>query len=368
MTSLVFVFSFITLLLSAAVVLTLKKTLDPGWAFRPALFRNTVRRGKILKGVLLVLRGLFGLLMAALLVLYAFFPLRTPVPEGIVARHDTALIARGRYLAEAVLACNQCHAPRDFSRFSGPVIPGRAWEGTRFPAIEKGLPGVLFGANLTPAHLGTWSDGELYRLLTTGIRKNGEPVFPIMSYPAFSRMDPADVRAVIAYLRTLRPVTHAMPESRISFPLNLIMRAFPRAVEPIPLNTLNTPEQKGEYLVTIAHCAYCHTPVKNGQEVEEMAFAGGHEFTPPTGGIVRSPNLTPARTGLGTWTEEAFLSRFKAYRDTTRIHRVEAGGFNSVMPWTLYARMTDEDLRNIYRYLRTLKPIEHPVERFSAPR
>ncbi len=74
------------------------------------------------------------------------------------------------------------HAQRDFSRFSAPVMePHYAGGGEEFTR-EAGLPGNFYPPNLTPHHLGEWTDGELYRAITAGVNKAGKSLFPAMPY------------------------------------------------------------------------------------------------------------------------------------------------------------------------------------------
>jgi len=99
-----------------------------------------------------------------------------------------------------------------------------------------------------------------------------------------------------------------------------------------------------------------------------MKFAGGHSFEVNNHGISRSVNITPdPETGIGKWTKEEFISRFQRFRspDAARI-AVPKGKPNTVMPWTLFAGMTDEDLGAIYDYLQTVPPIKHKVEKFAT--
>ena len=99
----------------------------------------------------------------------------------------------------------------------------------------------------------------------------------------------------------------------------------------------------------------------------EKFMAGGRSFEMPAGTLTSS-NLTPdPQTGIGNWTREMFLGRFKMYRDSAAAHqRVDfMKEYNTIMPWTMYAQMTDEDLSAIYAYIRTLKPVKNTVTKFT---
>jgi hypothetical protein len=120
----------------------------------------------------------------------------------------------------------------------------------------------------------------------------------------------------------------------------------------------------GGYLVRTAGCAECHaTRDAKGAPTPGMDFAGGMEFRFPQGGLVRAPNITPdADTGIGTWSEQLFVTRFKAWeRSPERVLPAAQRRNNTVMPWKQLGGMTREDLAAIYAFLRTQKPVIHRV-------
>ena len=103
----------------------------------------------------------------------------------------TKVLARGEYLFNNVAGCIDCHSQRDFTKYSGPVVPGTEGGGGMVFDQKFGLPGVIYGKNITPdsaTGIGTWSDNDILRALTQGISKNGDTLFPLMSYPNFNRM------------------------------------------------------------------------------------------------------------------------------------------------------------------------------------
>lgn len=149
--------------------------------------------------------------------------------------------------------------------------------------------------------------------------------------------------------------------------MNLVLRMMPSDKTPSMLErtALNDAVSKGEYLLTIASCSDCHTPQEKGSPVKEMRLAGGMEFPTPDGGKLRSANITPDKdTGIGNWTEEAFVQRFKMHKNPAA---VAPGGPNTIMPWSMYAGMKEEDLGAIYKYLMTVKPIKNKMEHFKPP-
>lgn len=93
-------------------------------------------------------------------------------------------------------------------------------------------------------------------------------------------------------------------------------------------------------------------------------LSGGRSFPMP-GGTVTSVNLTPNETGLGNWTSDQFITRFKDFENPQNVGIVPSGGFNTIMTWTLYAGMTEQDLRSIFHYLPSLEPLKNRVMRFT---
>jgi len=230
---------------------------------------------------------------------------------------------------------------------------------------EKGL-GTLYVRNITPAALGNWSDGEIVRAITSGINKDGEALFPMMPYLDYKNLAEEDAHAIVAYLRTLPPISNEVPKKQLDFPLNLIVRALPEPYKQKPRPTPSDTVAYDKYLTTAASCHFCHTQMDNrGQPLPGMDFAGGNELGFTNGTVVRSANITPEYdTGIGAWDKAYFVGLFKEYADSTNSHiPVAKDGENTVMPWTMYAGMTEEDLGAIYSYLRTVKPVKNAVEK-----
>ncbi len=287
-----------------------------------------------------------------------------PAPEVTVEK-TTAQIERGRYLANNVAVCIDCHSSRDWSKFSAPPIAGTFGKGGEKFDQNMGFPGSYYAKNITPAGIGSWTDGEIFRAITSGVSKDGSALFPIMPHPLYGQLNEEDIKSVIAYLRTLEPIENKVPESVSDFPMNFIINTIPGKpkFQPIPPKTDQL--AYGKYLITAAACVECHTPKDKGQNIAGMEFGGGMEFKFPTGEILRSPNITPdPKTGIGNWTREAFVNRFKMHA-TAEPASVPKGGFQTVMPWTMYAGMTEEDLGAIYTYLQSVPVLENKVERFS---
>ena len=261
-----------------------------------------------------------------------------------------------------------CHSIRDWSKLSGPITPGTLGKGgDKFDEATAGVPGVLFAKNITPAGISRYTDGELIRVITTGITKEGRALFPLMPYLHYNNLTKEDLFSIVAYIRSLEPIKNDVPESSLNFPVNLIVKTIPpKSYKPASEPNKNNPTEYGKYLVNAAACFDCHTKMVKGEYIMEKSFAGGFEFQFP-GGVVRSANITPEQiSGIGAWTKDEFIERFKSM-DPEKYLPMETAvnDFNSVMPWTMYAGMSNEDLGAIYEYLRTVKPVKNAVVKFT---
>ena len=153
-----------------------------------------------------------------------------------------------------------------------------------------------------------------------------------MPYLHYGKMDKEDVYDIIAYLRQLPAISSTVPGHNIDFPMNFILNTIPANASSMKRPDKTDIIQYGGYIVTISACIECHTQVKQGQPVPELAYAGGREFQMPNG-MLRSANITPdPETGAGNWTEEAFIARFKAYADSANLSAIAATQVNTIMP------------------------------------
>jgi mono/diheme cytochrome c family protein len=277
------------------------------------------------------------------------------------------MIKRGEYLFNHVCGCADCHSTRDYSKFAGPLVEGTKGKGGFEFNEEFGLPGKFYARNITPAGLKGWTDGEIFRAITEGVSRDGEPLFPLMPYLNFGKMDKNDIYSIISYMRTLQPLENNVAVSKPEFPMNLVMRTIPQRnnLQSVP-DKSNTVEY-GKYLTNAAGCNDCHTLQVKGEFQMNRYMSGGNGFKLPGGVVVTPANITPdVQTGIGSWTKEEFLNKFRAYRQDKYISvPVKGGDFNTVMPWTFLAGMTDEDLSAIYDYLKTITPIPNSVTKFE---
>ena len=325
-----------------------------------------------MKKALKIFGIILGVVVVGLLGVLAYISFALPnVGEAPAMKVEItpARVERGKYIAHHVAVCLDCHSTRDYSKFSAPPIAGTYGKGGERFDQNDGFPGVFTSKNITPSGIGNWSDGEIYRAITSGVSRDGHPFFPIMPYPYYGKMNEEDVKSIIAYLRTLKPIDYQPAASKPDFPFNFILRTIPKKADPMPLPDPNDELATGKYLTTLAGCIECHTPVDQGQVIEKEAFSGGRDFKLPNGTLYTA-NITPdPETGIGSWTKEVFVARFKAYADSTYVpHTVAPGEMQTIMPWTMYCGMTEKDLGAIYTYLRTVKPIKKAIPEKFIPK
>jgi mono/diheme cytochrome c family protein len=175
----------------------------------------------------------------------------------------------------------------------------------------------------------------------------------------FADLSDDDLVAIVSYLRT-QPAVRREVVGRELNPLGHVVAAFvlePPAPTKPPLATAPTgpSAERGRYLAeSVANCAGCHTArdLRTGAFVGPR-FAGGMTFTSKQDGktVLVSPNLTPdpATGRIASWNEEVFVARFRTGRGAEGTH----------MPWSSFARMTDDDLRSLWRFLASLSPVRN---------
>lgn len=281
---------------------------------------------------------------------------------AIQASTDPAVIERGRLLAHGVAHCAACHGTYDLAHPEAlredVALSGGA-------TIEPPF-GVFRASNITPDRatgIGAWSDAEIARTIRTGVRRNGE--LSVVMKTSVGDLGDDDLTALVSYLRSLEPVRNEVAPSEPSF-LGRALVAF-LTIPPDPSRSVaDVPEgaepsiERGRYLATgPGLCIVCHSPAWMDDPLtydRSRRFAGGdvmggHDPAHPDIEYA-APNLTSDEaTGFtGRSTEEQFIERFRV------LGRTSAG---SPMPWENFGRLSDGDLRSIYRYIRSLPAIHH---------
>lgn len=258
-------------------------------------------------------------------------------------------VKRGEYLANHVTACIHCHSPLTEQHLPKPGLEGA---GGRLFGREDGLPGDIYSTNLTPdkeTGLGNWTDGEVVRAVREGVSKDGHALFPLMPYPNYRELSDDDMQAVVAYLRTLKPVKSAPRKTELDFPLSIIVNTIPKPLEGPVAAAPKEGVPRGAHVLKMASCAECHTPMEKGKPLEGKYLAGGHAFKSDGHAIVM-PNITQDKErGIGGWTDAQIEAAIRFGQ------RPDGKMLSPVMPWGAYNKMDKEDMKALVAYLRTVK-------------
>jgi len=307
--------------------------------------------------ILLIAAGLLCIVLAtAIHFTIGWRPFLGPRKRSLTDRHFESTperIARGRYLVQGVLACPACHSPKNWSEHGAPDLPGQEFSGQVM--TEPGLPGTIVASNITPdveSGAGRWTDDQLARAIREGIGHDDRTIFPIMPYDGYRSLSDDDVAAVVVYLRSLPPVQHSLPPTHVNFPVNYLVQGAPQPVSatvtgPNPSDVAG----RGKYLVALG--CDCH------RAVEKLGYGGGLNLKGPWGDVT-SANITPDPSGISYYTEATFVTAL-------RTGYVGSRKLNSIMPFGQFKSMTDEDLKAMFAYLKTVKAVHHRVDNSLPP-
>jgi mono/diheme cytochrome c family protein len=227
----------------------------------------------------------------------------------------------------------------------------------------RDLPGRIVASNITPdpeTGAGNWTDDQLARAIREGIGHDGRALFPMMPYTSLRHMSDEDLASLVVYIRSLPPVRHELPSTEIIFPVKYLIRTVPEPVTArVDSPDRTDPVKWGQYLVTIASCSECHTPQARGVAVPGLEYGGGFTLEGPWGAAASS-NITPDASGISYYDEALFVQAM-------RTGYVKARKLNSIMPFEEFGKLTDDDLKAMFAYLRTLKPVKHRVDNALPP-
>jgi mono/diheme cytochrome c family protein len=294
---------------------------------------------------------------AFVLVTGALVGVFTLAPPAGGAAPTPAEIARGKYIFGATGGCG-CHTDRSTPP-KPPNSGGRKYEGPF---------GTVYSSNITSdpkTGLGNWTDEQIINAIRLGRRPNGERLIPVHPYTVFNGMAAEDLRALVAFLRTIPPVNRPTPPKKLvplfeSVLLPTWLAAFaPRETPPPTAPTSGG--ARGEYLVRVlAHCGECHTPRTLTQATDNSRFLSGNPKGPEGAAM---PNITPdPDTGIGKWSEEEIAEYLESGNKPDG--DVAGGLMAEVIEGTLagYKDLTKADRSAIARYLKTVPPIKNRVE------
>lgn len=302
-----------------------------------------------------------GLVLGMLLILFVLVVLLlskrhfdAPYPN-ITAVNESAVIARGKYLAYGPAHCASCHIPASAASGinNGEELPLSGGHDFALPI------GHIYSTNLTPdpaTGIGNLTDQQLARALRYGVGHDGRALFDFMP---FHDLSDDDLRAVISFMRAQPAVKYQVPATDMNFVGQAVKAFLLKPVgptEPIqPSVSVDTSAAYGKYLVNnVANCKGCHTNrnLFTGAYIGPE-LAGGLQFESDTepGTWYVTPNLTPDReTGHITgWTMNQFIKRFRQGPVIPK----------SPMPWAQFRQMSDNDLKAIYNYLHSIEPVHN---------
>jgi mono/diheme cytochrome c family protein len=264
---------------------------------------------------------------------------------GALGAAETSL-ERGRYLVNGIVACGNCHTPKGAEMQALPNMElsgGVVFDAPVFHAVA---------GNITPddkTGIGSWTDEQIANSIRNGTRPDGSIIGPPMPIQLYRNMSDTDVLAIVAYLRSVKPISRPVEKSSYKIPL-------PVSYGPPVMHVDDPPKDGGahygQYLANIGHCMECHTPVVDGRLDMTRLGAGGRELSAGPLGIVVSSNLTPANPdGIGHWTDSQVKETIASGLRPDGRHLIRLMAFD----W--YENISSGDLDALVKYLRTLKPV-----------
>ncbi|HEV8015563.1 MAG TPA: cytochrome c [Stellaceae bacterium] len=265
---------------------------------------------------------------------------------------ETAL-ERGTYLMSSVVACGNCHTPKGPDGVAIANMELSGGDPIDSPVFHA-VPG-----NITPdkdTGIGNWTDDQIVNAIRNGKKPDGTiigPPMPIPFYhgtPATPGMSDSDVKAIVAYLRSVKPINHQVEKSTYKIPLPA---SYGPPVVHNPEVSRTDHVAYGKYLASgLGHCMDCHTPDVQGRPDFSKIGAGGNPFGAPNGGVIISANLTPGNpSGIAGWTNQqikvAITTGMRPDRPLVRL-----------MAFDWYKNISNEDLNDLIAFLHTLKPVK----------
>ena len=256
----------------------------------------------------------------------------------------TQLINKGEYLARAgdCVACHTAPGGREFAGARAMPTPfGNIWVPNITPDEETGI--------------GLYTADEFYRMMHTGISRDGKLLYPAMPFASYTKVTREDSDAIHAYLMSVPPVKQMNRPHELRFPYNnreLLVgwrTLYFREGEYKPDPGQSAQWNRGGYLVQgLGHCAMCHTAVNVlGGSSESKAFEGG--MIPNQNWY--APSLTSNReAGLGNWS-------IKEITDLLQVgvsHRSTVYGPMAEVVYNSLQYLSDADVEAMAVYLKAL--------------
>lgn len=280
----------------------------------------------------MIRHGLLGLVLATALI----------GTTAARAAGNADLVKRGDYLVNTIMTCGNCHTPPGPK---GPIMAkafsgGLTWDE---PPFKVTAPNITQDKE---TGIGAWSDADIENLLRKGVRPDGTAIASIMPTGFYGIITERDMKAIVAYLRTLKPISNKVPDPVYRFPAP--PQIFPGSEKPYTEAMLKDKVKNGFYLATVGHCMECHTPMVKGRHPWDKMGTGGFKFPGPWGVSV-SANITESKDkGLGAWTDAEIKRAI-----TTGVAK-DGHHLKPPMGFGYYAKMTPSDIDDIVAWLRTV--------------
>ena len=261
--------------------------------------------------------------------------------EAGVGGYPPPQIARGAYLVHSVALCGGCHTATNGMELAG----NSAFKGGTLPA-----------PNLTPdaTGLGDWTDDQIVNAIKNGIDDEGRHLDPAMPYWLFHNMTDADAKAIVAFLRSLTPVSASIGETNLD--ATAVTPLLPSAFPDSSLATTDAnyaAAQQGKYLLSgVAQCVKCHSPTASGLPAASF-FSGS---APANNTTIFSSNITPdTLTGIGGWSAQDVANALKLGKDKANV--TLCGSMPSAAKG--YGGLSDADALAIGVYLSTIPAVSN---------
>jgi len=267
---------------------------------------------------------------------------------------SAAELARGKYVFGATGGCG-CHTVPKGPANAG----GRKYDGPF---------GTVYATNITPdpkTGIGSWTDEQIVTAIRLGRRPNGERLLPVHPFTVFNGMAEEDLKALTAFLRTVKPVNRQNEAKKITVPLfeSVFLPAWLAAFAPKETPPPKAPTSglaRGEYLVkAVGHCGECHTPRTMTMATDNSRFLAGNPKGPEDQAM---PNITPDRdTGIGKWSVEEIADYLGSGNKPDG--DVAGGLMLEVIEGTLagYKDLTRADLLAIAQYLKSIPAVRNKI-------
>lgn len=264
---------------------------------------------------------------------------------------EAKLVARGAYLANAA-ACLVCHTA------VGPTGPDLANLGAGGLEMKEKF-GVWRSPNITPdkgTGIGNWTDEQIATAIREGLRPDGTQLSPMMPYLNYNGLTDEDVKGIVAFLRTLKPIERQVAKSE----LKMVPIPAPKPANKAPGAD---PHDQGQYYANIMLCSHCHwTPNKDftAPAGPDKMFSGGLPMeVPPLGtGTLYASNITSdPDTGIGKWSDDQLYAAIKYMKKS------DGSMINGPMLFMqgVWSQLEDQDLKNVVAYIKTIPAVKHKV-------